>query len=69
MTMTPIEEHRTEMTAQTTDTDAAYRDELAQLRERVRNPSSDDDRRDAFRRIAAIDREMHADTYAKLARE
>lgn len=69
MTMNHVHEHRTEMTAQTTDTDAAYRDELAKLRERVRNPSSDEDRREAFRRIAEIDREMHTNTYDKLAHE
>jgi hypothetical protein len=67
--MTYVQERRTEMAAHTACSDAAYRDELVQLRERVRNPSSDEDRREAVRRIAAIDREMHADTYAKLARE
>jgi hypothetical protein len=55
------------MTAQTTaDGFAPYREELADLRERVRNPESSADRLEAVRRMAEIDREVHADTYERL---
>ncbi|WP_154019050.1 hypothetical protein [Halococcus agarilyticus] len=46
-----------------------YRDERAQLREQIKNADSETERREAILRLAEIDREIHADTYEKLARE
>lgn len=46
-----------------------YREERIRLREQVRNADSDAERREAVLRLAEIDREIHADIYAKLARE
>ena len=56
-----------EMMAQTTP--SSYRDERAELRERVRNAESETERREAVLRLAEIDREIHADIYEKFARE
>ena len=53
--------------AQSTEPD--YRDERARLRERIRNAESDAERHEAILRLAEINREIHAETYAKLARE
>jgi hypothetical protein len=50
-------------------TESTDRDERARLRERTRNADSDAERREAILRLAEIDREIHAETYAKLARE
>lgn len=50
-------------------TKSAYRDERARLRERIRNTDSKSERREAILRLAEINREIHAETYAKLARE
>jgi hypothetical protein len=50
-------------------TESSYRDERACLRERIRNADSEAERREAVLRLAEIDREIHADIYAKLARE
>lgn len=50
-------------------TPSSYRDERAELRERVRNAESEAERRKAVLRLAEIDREIHADIYEKLARE
>jgi hypothetical protein len=56
-----------ERMAQTTP--SSYRDERAELRERVRNAESEAERREAVLRLAEINREIHAETYEKLARE
>ncbi|WP_256685543.1 hypothetical protein [Halococcus qingdaonensis] len=53
--------------AQTTP--SSYRDERAELRERVQNPESEAERHEAVLRLAEINREIHAETYEKLARE
>ncbi|MGN8218037.1 hypothetical protein ACTG0T_06770 [Halococcus morrhuae DSM 1307] len=53
--------------AQTTP--SSYRDERAELRERVRNAESEAERREAVLRLAEINREIQAETYEKLARE
>jgi hypothetical protein len=50
-------------------TESTYRDECARLRERIRNAGSDAERRKAILRLAEINREIHTETYAKLARE
>ena len=50
-------------------TENTYRDERARLREQVRNADSEAERREAILRLAEINREIHADTYEKLARE
>lgn len=61
------EHDTTTMTAQTTGEGfAPYREELAELRDRVKNPSSASDRVEAVRRMAEIDREIHAETYERL---
>ena len=52
---------------QSTEND--YREERARLRKRVRNADSEAERREAILRLAEIDREIHAETYEKLARE
>lgn len=57
------------MTAQRSETDEEYTRERAELRERIRTTDSDVERREAIRRLAEIDRELHADIYEKLARE
>jgi hypothetical protein len=57
------------MTAQRSETDQEYARERARLRERIRTTDSDTERREAVRRLAEIDREIHADVYEKLARE
>lgn len=57
------------MTAQRSDTDEEYARERAELRERISTADSDTERREAVRRLAEIDREIHADIYEKLARE
>jgi hypothetical protein len=57
------------MTAQRSETDQEYARERARLRERIRTTDSDTERREAVRRLAEIDREIHADVYKKLARE
>ena len=49
--------------------ETAYRDERARLREQVKNADSEAERREAILRLAEIDREIHAETYEKLARE
>jgi hypothetical protein len=50
-------------------TESIYRDERVRLREQVRNAESETERREAILRLAEINREIHAETYAKLARE
>lgn len=50
-------------------TESTYRDERAQLRECIQNADSEAERREAILRLAEINREIHAETYAKLARE
>ena len=51
------------------DATGSYREERIELRERIRNPDSEAERREAVLRLAEIDREIHAETYAKLVRE
>ena len=43
--------------------------ERERLREQARNAESQEERRDAIRRLAKMDRERNAETYEKLARE
>lgn len=53
--------------AQSTEND--YREERARLRKQVKNADSETERREAILRLAEINREIHADTDEKLARE
>ena len=46
-----------------------YCEERTKLREQVRNADDESERREAILRLAEINREIHAETYAKLARE
>ena len=62
-------ENGIDMTAQRSETDQEYARERARLRERIRTTDSDTERREAVRRLAEIDREVHADIYEKLTRE
>jgi hypothetical protein len=57
------------MTAQQSDSDEEYARERAQLRECIRTTDSEAERQEAVRRLAEIDREIHADVYEELARE
>jgi hypothetical protein len=57
------------MTAQRSESDEEHVHERARLREHIRVTDSDAERREAVRRLAEIDREIHADVYEKLARE
>lgn len=43
--------------------------ERKRLREQARTAENADERREAIRRLAALDRERNRDTYEKLARE
>ena len=43
--------------------------EREHLREQARNAESREERREAIRQLAKLDRERHAETYEKLARE
>lgn len=43
--------------------------ERERLRERAREADTEDERREAIRRLAALDRERNRDTYEKLADE
>lgn len=45
------------------------RTERERLRERARTADSDEERREAIRRLAALDRERNRDTYDELAHE
>jgi len=42
---------------------------VAELREQIRQADSAEERLEAVRRLAAIDRERHSETYEKLANE
>ncbi len=53
----------------TSNTETDYREERIRLREQVRNTETNVERREAILRLAEINREIHAETYAKLARE
>jgi hypothetical protein len=46
-----------------------YCEERIRLRERIRSTDSETERREAILRLAEINREIHAETYAKLARK
>lgn len=50
-------------------TDPEYADERKRLREQIRQAESSAERREAVRRLAAIDRERHQETYEKIATE
>lgn len=52
-----------------TDTEAAYEQERAALREIIQTTDSDEERSRAFQRLAEIGRERHRDIFEKLARE
>lgn len=43
--------------------------ERERLREQVRTAENEEERREAIRRLAALDRERNRDTYETLARE
>jgi|GEM_PF-6251059 len=51
------------------DATESYREERIELRERIRNPDSESERREVILRFMEINCEIHAETYAKLARE
>lgn len=51
------------------DATESYREERIELHERIRNADTGAERREAIFRLAEIDREIHTDIYAKLARE
>ena len=57
------------MTTQQSDSDEEYARKRAQLRECIRTTDSEAERQEAVRRLAEIDREIHADVYEELARE